>query len=231
MDKNELQNLGTPLSIVIAGALVAAAVYFSGAGTGVAPVTGNNQPAAPVVDSNKVDTTGDPYIGNANAPLTVVEFFDYQCPFCKQVEHDVLPNLIRDYVKTGKVKVVYKDFQFLGQDSFTAGAAARAIWEQAPDKFEAWHEAMFVKQDAENGGWGNKADVLALAKSVGIDTAALDKLMTSKGAEYQKEMDADRAEGAKLGVTGTPAFIIGTQVVAGAQSYDVVKAAVDAALK
>ncbi len=232
MDDSTIEKLGTPIAIVIGAAILGAALYFgNGTGQAPAPVTTGTQPQAPAVDSSKISTTDDPYIGNANAKLTIVEFFDYQCPFCKQVEQQVLPQLIANYVATGKARIVFKDFQFLGSDSQTAGMAARAVWEVAPGKFQAWHEAMFVNQDNENGGWGSKADILALTKSLGIDSARVDQLMTQNATAYQKEMDADKSEGAMSGVNGTPAFIIGKQLVPGAQSYDVVAAAVEAAIK
>lgn len=187
--------------------------------------------AAANVDISKVKITGQPFIGKANAPATIAYWYDYQCPFCKRSEEDAIPQLIADYVKTGKVKLVYKDFQFLGPDSQTAGLAGRAVWEVAPDKFSEWHKAMYDKQDNENSGWGSRADILALTKSLGIDSAKVDKLMTTKADEYQKAMASDKAEGSGFGVSGTPSFIIGKQLIVGAQPYSSLKVAIDEALK
>ena len=142
-----------------------------------------------------------------------------------------MTQLMNDYVKTGKVKVVFKDFQFLGPDSQTAGLAERAVWEVAPDKFYTWHKAMYDKQDNENGGWGNKVDILALTKSLGIDSVKVEQLMTSKSAEYQKAMDADKAEGGAFGINGTPGSIIGKNLISGAQPYAAVKQLIDLALQ
>jgi len=158
-------------------------------------------------------------------------WFDYQCPFCKQEEETVLPRLIADYVDTGKVKIVLKGVTFLGPDSVTAGLASKAVWEIAPDKFREWHKAMFDKQDDENAGWGKKEDIVALTKTIaGIDAAKVDELMTSKAAAYQQAMDADASEGATMGVGGTPSFLIGKQMIVGAQPYDQLKAAIDGVL-
>lgn len=226
------QSLYTPIAIVIAGAFVALAMLYGGTGTGTgATNTGTNNGTAPVVDSSKVSTKDDPFIGNPNAPLTIIYFFDYQCPFCKQVETTALPDVLKNYVATGKVKLVYKDFQFLGDDSYNAALAARAVWELAPEKFEVWHDAVFAKQDAENGGWGSQADILAVTKSVGIDSDKVNQLVTKNATVYRQEIDADRAEGQNLGVTGTPGFIIGKQVLAGAQPYAAFESAIEAALK
>ncbi len=230
-------NLSIPAAIVIAGALIAGAVFFSNKGS-----TNNvastpqpqavGQPSGQAVDIAKVKTAGQPFIGNPNAPITMAYWYDYQCPFCKRFETDVMPQLITDYVKTGKVKIVYKDFQFLGPDSQTAGIAGRALWEVAPDKFYEWHKAMYEKQDNENGGWGSKDDVLALTKTIlGSDTDKVARLILSKQTEYQKAMDADKAEGSSFGVSGTPSSIIGKQMIVGAQPYSAVKQLIELALQ
>lgn len=230
--------LAIPISIVIAGVLIAGALYFGASKNSNNAVVNNKQVGQAVqqqqgvaVDANKVKIVGEPFVGNPNAPVVIAEWFDYQCPFCKRFESDAVAQLMTDYIKTGKVKLVLKDFQFLGADSQTAGLAARAIWEVAPDKFYDWHKAMFEKQDNENGGWGNKTDILALAQSLGIDSVKVEQLMTSKATEYQKEMDADKAEGGAFGINGTPGTIIGKQLISGAQPYSAVKQLVDLTLQ
>ena len=152
-------NLSIPVSIVIAGALIAFAVYFSigrysgasntGAGTQPQPQAQQPQPAQ-AIDIAKVKIAGEPFIGNPNASVTIAYWYDYQCPFCKRSEEDALPQLISDYIKTGKAKLVYKDFQFLGPDSQTAGLISRAVWDTAPAKFYQWHKVVYDKQDGEN---------------------------------------------------------------------------------
>ena len=184
----------------------------------------------PPVDVAKVKTAGNPFIGDANAKVVIAYWFDYQCPFCNKMEQTVITALITDYIETGKAKLVYKDYQFLGANSQTAGLVARAVWETAPEKFLEWHQAMFENQDGENSGWGNKADILAMTKSLGIDSAKVDRLMTDKATEYQKAIAADKAEGKILGIKGTPATIIGKKLLSGPQSYSVFKAAVEQAL-
>ncbi len=136
-----------------------------------------------------------------------------------------------EYVKTGKLKIVYKDFAFLGPDSQTAGLAARAVWQVAPDKFYDWHKAMFDHQDDENAGWGNKDDILALTRTIsGIDADKVAALMTSQAADYAKEMEADANEGYAMGVGGTPSFLVGKDMIVGAQPYERLKSAIDKVL-
>ncbi len=89
---------------------------------------------------------------------------------------------------------------------------------------------MFGKQDNENAGWGNKADILALTKSLGIDSAKVEELMSSKAQDYQKAIDADKAEGVLFGIHGTPGTIIGKQLISGAEPFAVFKTAIDQAL-
>jgi protein-disulfide isomerase len=235
MDNQEKQSpLSMPVAVVIAGVVIAAAIFASNSAI-LAPTTTADpaQPALQAGDVSNIQTDGEPFIGNLTAPVTILYWYDYQCPFCQRHEQTVMLQIIKEYVDTGKVKVVFKDYQFLGPDSQTAGLASRAVWETAPSKFYEWHAAMYDKQDEENSGWGSKADVLALTKTVlgAADASKVEQLLGSNEAAYQSEMDADKAEGSALGVNGTPGTIIGTELISGAQPYTVFKQAIDSALK
>ena len=143
-----------------------------------------------------------------------------------------MPQIIKDYVDTGKVKIVFKDFQFLGPDSQALGQYSSAVWEVAPDKFYLWHKAVYDNQGQENSGWATEAKITSITTNVlgASDTGKVATLVKSKGDEYQKEMDADKAEGAALGISGTPGSIVGKQLVEGAQPYAVFRQAIEAAL-
>jgi protein-disulfide isomerase len=235
-----LRDLLSPLAIIVAGLMISGSIVWSSRpppqpasleSTVVASPAEPAQPAAPAADIAKVKLEGEPFIGAADAPVVVAYWFDYQCPFCRQAEETVLPELIKDYVDTGKVRIVFKDFQFLGPDSQTAGLAARAVWEVAPGKFREWHKAMFDKQDDENAGWGTKDDIIALTKTIaGIDVAKVEELMTSRAADYDRAMQADAAEGNAMGVGGTPSFLIDKQLLIGLPLYRQLKAAIDEVL-
>ena len=234
-------NISPSVAILIAGVLIAGAVFWSSKGSAPNTVANAQQAGqaqaqvAPqiAVDISKVNIQGEPFIGQPNAPVTIAYWFDYQCPFCQRNEETAMPQLIKEYVDTGKVKLVFKDYQFLGADSQTAGLAARAVWEVAPDKFYQWHKAMYDNQGQENSGWATKDKVLIITKPVlgAADTTKVSQLMDSKATEYQKAMDADKAEGTAMGVSGTPAMIIGTQLISGAQPYTSFKQAIDLALQ
>ena len=229
-----------PIAIIVSGLMISSAILSSNRlppqlAEQVSKATAQQQepaqPPAPPVDIANVNQKGEPFIGKADAPVVMAYWFDYQCPFCKRNEVTAFPKLIKDYVETGKVKIVYKDFQFLGPDSQTAGLAARAVWEVAPDKFGDWHKAMFDHQDGENTGWGNKDDIIAMTKTIpGIDSAKVEALMTSHAADFNKAMEADSAEGNAMGINGTPAAVIGKKMISGAVPYDAYKQAIDGAL-
>lgn len=230
-------NYMVPCAIVIAGVLIAGAVYFSvgqrttNTGTAIAPPQ-QQPPSAQTADISKVKTDGRPFIGNPNAQVTIAYWFDHQCPFCRKFEEESMPQLYKDYVQTGKVKFVYKDFQFLGPDSQTLGRYSHAVWETAPDKFYAWHKSMYDNQGTENTGWATSAKIRSITESVlgSADTDKVVSLVASKGDQYQKMMDEDKAEGGAFGVSGTPSFVIGKQLLVGAQPYSAIKQLIDLAL-
>ena len=241
MRKRSGRDLLTPAAIIIAGLMVSSAIVWTshdpapiGPVASVASPPASSAPAAPqepAVDVAEVTTDGEPFIGDAKAPATMAYWFDYQCPFCREEETTVLPHVIADYVATGKLRIVFKDFQFLGADSQTAALIARAVWEADPSKFAAWHRAMFDHQDGENTGWGSKDDVLALTKTIpGLDEAKVEQLLAKNSPLYQKAIDASLAEGSSMGVGGTPAFVVGKRFANGAIPYAQFKKLIDAAL-
>jgi protein-disulfide isomerase len=202
---------------------------------GAQPAPAKDQSAAaPMtkpVDISTVSTEGVAFVGDPNAPVTMAYWFDYQCPFCRQVEETVIGRLLSDYVQPGKLKILFKNFAFLGPDSETAALASEAVWETAPEKFYQWHKAMFDSQGPENSGWATKDKIIALTKMVpGIDAAKIEQLMTDHAAKYQKAIEADTSEGGAMGVDGTPGAIIGKQLLVGAEPYEQFKADIDAEL-
>ncbi len=144
-----------------------------------------------------------------------------------------MPQLIKNYVDTGKAKIVFKDYEFLGADSQTLGQYSRAVWDTAPDKFYTWHKAVYDNQGTENTGWASKTKILSITTGVlgASDTAKVSQLVASKGTQYQAAMDADKTEGSAMGITGTPGMIIGKQLVSGAVPYAQMQAAVETMLQ
>lgn len=111
-----------------------------------------NAPVDPKSTTNvkNVITAGLPFLGKSDAPQTIAFWSDFQCPYCKMFELGTLPQIIQNYVDTGKVKVIFKDLSFLGPDSDTAAIYSRAVWELYPQQYFAWRTAMYEAQDGEN---------------------------------------------------------------------------------
>ena len=229
-----------PISIVLASIILAVSICYSSkngvkyaptqvAQQAAAPSAGTAQ-AKPAVDVKLVKTDGEPYVGKINAPVTVAYWFDYQCPFCKQYEQNVVSKLMTEYVASGKVRIVFKDFAFLGADSTRISLASNAVWSVSPSKWYAWHKNMFDNQGRENSGWAtvDKIRELTLPILGAGDTDKVIGLMTSKATEFQAKITADKQEGGTFGVTGTPSVVIGKQLIVGARQYEDIKAAVDA---
>lgn len=229
-------NYSTPIAIVLAGIIIAGALYFSDSKKVTAPDTSSNPINQKlVVDVKNVKTDGAPFIGNPAAPVVMAMWFDYQCPACRYNEQMIVSPLVEEYVKTGKVKVVFKDFAFLGlptiPDSMNLALTARAVWEAYPGKYYEWHKTIFTNQGQENTGWATKAVITSLTKKVaGIDTAVIDDLLTKNSAKYQTMIEADKAEGVRFGVNATPSMIISDQLIRGVPQYAELKSFIDGLL-
>lgn len=216
-----------PVAVILGALLIAGAVLWNGSDTST-PGTGN----APKVNVKNVKTAGAPFIGNENAPLTIAFWSDFQCPFCKKFELDTLPQIISAYVDTGKAKLVFLDFAFLGNDSIDAAMYSRAVWNLYPEQYFVWRTAMYEAQDEEGDkGFGDAESIDALNATIsGIDAQALAADVKKNGASYKSAAAADRAEAQKAGVNATPSLIIGKELVQGAYPFDYFKGIIDKAI-
>ncbi|MBI4065876.1 thioredoxin domain-containing protein, partial [Candidatus Kaiserbacteria bacterium] len=166
---------------------------------------------------------------------------DFQCPFCKSAEvggvpqiptPPSVPEIIKNYVDTGKVKIVFMDFAFLGNDSITAALYNRAVWKLYPNEYFAWRTAMYIAQDAENGGFGDAKSIDKLNATItGLDAAKIAADVKANKSVYQAMIDSDKAEAQKVGVNATPSFIVGTEVIAGAYPFAKFQSVIDQLLK
>lgn len=232
-----------PAAVILGCLLIAGAVYWNGSHPSAAPA-GGTQGGAPsvAVDIKNVKMDGDPFIGSATAPVTIAFWSDFQCPYCKAFETGgvpqialtpALPDLIKNYVDTGKVKIVFMDFAFLGNDSIAGGEYSRAVWKLYPDKYFEWRTAMYTAQDEEGDkGFGNAASIDKLNATIpGLDVAKIAADVKANAASYDAMMNADKAEAVKVGINATPSFVIGTKTIAGAAPYANFQAAIDPLLK
>lgn len=223
-----------PASIVLAGLFIGGAVLWNNihpATTGGGP--GGDTGTQPTVNIKDVDTKGAPFIGDASAPVTIAFWADYQCPYCKQFEQVTLPQIIQNYVSTGKVKVVFLDLTFLGEDSVTAAAYSHAVWKLYPEQYFAWRTAMYTAQDDEGDkGFGDAASIDKLNATVpGIDAAKVKADVATNKAAYDAIAEDNKAQGQKFGINATPSFVIGKQLIQGALPFDAFKAALDPLVK
>ncbi len=239
---NETNKYFLPAAVIVAGLFIAGAVMWNGSQpSGTQPV---GQGDAPKADIKDVKTDGVPFIGQANAPVTIAFWSDFQCPYCKafEVGHQqiptpaALPEIIKDYVDSGKVKVVFKDVVFLsprmGMDSLTAVLYSQSVWKLYPDQYFAWRTAMFEKQDEEGAGFGDAASIDKMNATIaGIDAAKVSADVKANTDAYTQVASATTAEAQKLGVNSTPSSIIGTQLIVGALPYASFKTAIDSLLK
>ena len=157
--------------------------------------------------------------GAANAPVTIVEFSDYECPYCSRAE-EVVNRVMKDY--DGKVRLVYRDFPLpIHPQAQKAAEAANCAADQG--KYWEMHEKLFANQQALG------ADALkGYAKDLKLDDAKFAKCLES--GEKAKVVDESRKAGEKLGVTGTPAFFINGLQLTGAQPYEEFKTLIDGEL-
>jgi protein-disulfide isomerase len=157
-----------------------------------------------------------PIVGNAKGDVTVVEFYDYQCGYCKMSEVAIEKLLKEDK----NVKFIYKDFPILGPASVDASKASFASMKQ--DRFMKFHNALMNKKDHVSDELITKT-----AKEVGLDVEKLKKDMTDPA--IQKMIDENLELGSEVGVRGTPMFIINDKIYPGALQFDQLKKAVDEA--
>jgi protein-disulfide isomerase len=156
-------------------------------------------------------------MGDPNAPVTIVEYTDFQCPFCQRHSQETLPQLVTDMIESGRIYYIMKDFPLdqLHPDARTAAAAARCAGDQ--DAFWEMHDAIFDNQ--ANWAEQDAATVLAgIAAELSLDVDAYNDCMDS--GKYDDAVQANLEEGMSLGVTGTPAFFIEGFPITGAQPYE-----------
>lgn len=165
-------------------------------------------------------------VGRVDAPLVVVEFGDFQCPFCGVHARDTEPELLRRYVETGQVRLEWRDYAYLGPDSVTAAVAARAAGRQGA--FRAFHDVLYKEQPPETRGAVDDAYVDGVARGIGLDPVrfAADRADPA----LREAVEADLRTGASLGVAGVPTFLVGDRLIFGAQPLPTFTAAIDAAL-
>jgi len=182
-----------------------------------------------LLTESKLIKNGSPIMGNPSAAITILEWGDYQCTFCYKFHQSTLNTIKQDFIETGKVKLVFKDFPLNGPDSVLAAETAYCAEDQG--KYWEYHNQLYTAQESQiDNGWANSERLKAFAFSLGLDMELFDSCLDS--GKYAKRVQYNIAEAKKLGASGTPTFfIVGPdgqqQKLVGAQPYSVFKQVLD----
>jgi protein-disulfide isomerase len=173
---------------------------------------------------NEVSLGPGPTLGSANAPVTVIEFSDFQCSFCKRFWAETLPKLKEAYIDTGKARFIYRHFAILGKHSEQAALAAACAAEQG--KFWDYHDQLFKNQ----GGLAfTEAKLKQYSGDVGLNVKVFGTCLGT--GKHKEKVERETAAAANLGGRGTPFFIVNQRPLFGAQPYVVFQKMIDEELK
>ncbi len=228
----EQNKLAIPIAIIIAGAIIAGAVFYSNKGKvadkNTGTVTEENVELAPISDKDHI-------FGNPNAPIVFVEYSDTECPFCKKF-HETMNQVMSEYGKDGKVAWVYRQFPIdqLHSKARKESQATECAGEVGGnDKFWAYLNKLFSITPSNNNL--DLSLLPTIATDVGLDKAKFEECLASD--RWNDKVEADYQSGVKAGVRGTPHTIMVVKKdgsmfpISGAQPYATVKAAIEEALK
>lgn len=173
----------------------------------------------------------DPQLGDAGAKVTIIEFGDYQCPNCRAFWRETLPRIKKEYVDTGKVRLVFRDFpiQDIHPEAMASAMAAECAGDQG--KYFEFHDKVYREQDRrgrdvvrfrtnELKRWGAE---------IGLDSASFDECLDSE--RHKGEVAKDYEDGAAVGIQGTPMFFVNGRVIAGAQPFGNFRKVIEEELK
>ena len=171
---------------------------------------------------------GSPILGDPLAPVTIVEFGDYQCHQCYNWFHNTKPMIMRDYIETGKANLVFVDFAFLGKDSPKASQATYCADDQG--KYWEYHNSLYTSQESKiDSGWANSERLKAFAFNLDLDMALFNQCLDSE--KYSKRIQYNSQQARDNGVRGTPGFFIvgpdDQKQIAGAQPFSVFQRIMD----
>lgn len=236
----DVGSFGVPLAIIVAGLIIAGAIYFTNKGNTSDTTTGDTAgtDTAQAQDEEFPTATtviGDsPYLGDIKkAKVALVEYTDYQCPYCARHASDTKPSILSDYVDTGKIIYVVRNFplDFHGQIAIDSAHAGLCVNELAGAKsyFEFYSQGFSLTSTEE---------LASIAQGLGVDMEKYNTCMSEN--RYKDQIDTDMADGTKAGVQGTPGFVIGVldedgnvdgKLIAGAYPYESFKTIIDEMLE
>ena len=210
---------------VVLGAAIAAIVLGSAASYMSADTA---DPADMRMYGNVSAAMGSPILGDESAPVTIIEFGDYQCHQCYNWYHDTKPAVSQKYIETGKANLVFVDYAFLGLDSAPAAQATHCAGDQ--EKYWEYHGLLYDSQEQIDDGWANKERLLAFAMHLGLEIEEFASCLDS--GVHAKRISYNMDQGREHGVNGTPTFVIvgpdgQQQKLVGAQPFYVFERVLD----
>ncbi|GGG12073.1 DsbA family protein [Paenibacillus aceti] len=185
-------------------------------------INGNNSQKAEFPDLEQVeagqvpegfDEANQPYIGNPDAAIKIVEFADYKCPACKRWVEEVFSKIKSEYLDTGKAVYYYVDFPFLAPDSTLAALAGETLYQQDQQYFWTYYDLMMEKQGSKDSAWANKKFIMNLVKEniPGVDLKQFEQDLDER--KYIANIKRDLLIGENQGVDGTPFVFVNGQAV------------------
>lgn len=154
--------------------------------------------------TTKLISGGSPILGNSNAPITVLEWGDYQCTFCYKFHQSTLDVINEDFIKTGKVKLVFKDFPLNGPDSFLAAQSAYCAQDQ--EKYWQYHDELYKNWEGERTGWITRNSLEKFANTVNLNLDEFNKCLDEK--KYEQKVTTLHEFGKEIGIDATPSFLV-----------------------
>ena len=215
------------VAVIMAIVLIGASWYFSGPDDS----SGADKNASDVkISAGESVQDDDPYLGKQDAKVILVEFADFQCPSCALFHFGAGSAIFEEYVKKGLVKIVFKDFPFLGEESYSAAYAAGCAKEQG--KFWEYHDYLFeyrMKNETENSGAFSVVNLISFAEKIGLNKETFSDCLWSE--KYKGKVAKDLEDGKNVGVTATPTIFINGRKEEGLLSFESYKKIIEEELK
>ena len=165
---------------------------------------GINSDSSEIITPAKLIENGSPFLGNPDAPITILEWGDYQCTFCYKFHQETLQIINEDFIKTGKVKVVFKDFPLNGPDSKLAAEASYCAQDQ--EKYWQYHDEVYRNWGGERTGWITREALTEFAVTVDLDTEKFNKCLDDN--KYESKVNSLYEFGNQIGIDATPSFLV-----------------------
>lgn len=220
-----------PIVVAVIAAIALGFVLLRGGGeddksaAGAAPESTSTAPPETWEQLVRRDADDPMALGDVDAPVVMLAYSEFQCPFCGKFARDTEPTLVGKYVEDGTLRIEWRDFPYLGPESSVAARGGRAA--AAQDRFWEFEEAMYADQLPPNSGNLDEDHLASVAEDIGLDVDRFREDMASP--EIERAVQEDFSEGQAIGVTGTPAFVINGVPVIGAQPTEVFEQTIEKA--